>query len=159
MDHDTGFAPHIENKICVVSGCKKNTIEKWAKRGSWVIGIGGNKTGKPNKLIYTMEVEEKLLYEDFKRKYPKESEYLSKEKAGTNVLISRNFYYFGNNAINLPENLKEDILIDRQGCKCVIKENINKLRGYLSTKGYNRYGKFGEPNNREDENANKCKKC
>ena len=47
LDHDTGFAPNIEYRICTLSGCKKTTIERWAERGSWVIGIGGNNTGKP----------------------------------------------------------------------------------------------------------------
>jgi hypothetical protein len=54
MTHDTGFAPNLKYGICTLSGCKKNTIEVDAKRGSWVIGIGGNNTSKPNKLIYAM---------------------------------------------------------------------------------------------------------
>ena len=58
MDHDTGFAPNIDHNICSLSGCKKTTVEKWAEKGSWVIGIGGKNTGKPNKLIYAMKVEE-----------------------------------------------------------------------------------------------------
>lgn len=70
ITHDTGFAPNIEYGICTLSGCKKTTIEVYAKRGSWVIGIGGNNTGKPNKLIYAMEVEDNLPYSEFKEGIP-----------------------------------------------------------------------------------------
>ncbi len=65
IDHDTGFAPNVKYGICTLSGCKKTTIEQWAQKGSWVIGIGGNNTGKSDKLIYAMEVEENLLYSQF----------------------------------------------------------------------------------------------
>ena len=57
MDWDTGFAPNTKYGICSLSGCKKNSIERWAEQGSWVIGIGGNNTGKSDKLIFAMEVE------------------------------------------------------------------------------------------------------
>jgi len=146
IDHDTGFAPNIEYGICTLSGCKKTTIEIWAKRGSWVIGIGGNNTGKPNKLIYAMEVEESLKYPQFRKRYSSKSRYLQRKKAGTNVLISRKFYYFGDNAIDLPEGLKH-IIIDRQGCKCVSDEDLSKLKKYIEQCGYRKNGVYGKPNN------------
>ncbi len=154
MDHDTGFAPNIKYGICTLCGCKKTTIEVWAKSGSWVIGIGGNNTGKPNKLIYAMEVEENLPYSQFKRKYRDKSKYLHPENAGSNVLISRKFYYFGDNAIDLLTQLKH-IIVERQGCKCVSDEDSSKLERYLSRR-YG-YGKFGNPNNSKDRS--KCGKC
>jgi hypothetical protein len=154
MDHDTGFAPNIKYGICTLCGCKKTTIEVWARRGSWVIGIGGNNTGKPDKLIYAMEVEENLLYSQFRKRYPGKSKYLRAENAGTNVLISRKFYYFGDNAIDLPLEL-EHIIIGRQGCKCVSDEDVSKLEGYLAAR-YS-YGGFGNPNN--SKNRSKCGKC
>jgi hypothetical protein len=46
MDHDTGFAPHTEGELCFLSGCKKTTVELWARENSWVIGIGGKGTEK-----------------------------------------------------------------------------------------------------------------
>jgi hypothetical protein len=57
MDHDTGFAPHVQGRLCILCGCKTKTVELWAQPGSWVIGVGGNGTGKPNRLIYAMKVE------------------------------------------------------------------------------------------------------
>jgi len=131
IDHDTGFAPNIEYGICSLSGCKKNTIENWARRGRWVIGIGGNSTGKPDKLIYAMEVEENLSYAEFVEKYPQKSKYLHSDCAGSNVLVSKKSYYFGDHAIDLPEFLGH-IIIRRRGCKCVSDEDIQVLKKYLS---------------------------
>ncbi len=148
IDYDTGFAPNTEYNICTLSGCKVSTVEKWAKKGSWVIGIGGKNTGKPDKLIYAMEVEENLSYSKFKERFPEKSKYLPPEKAGSNVLVSRKFYYFGNNAIDLPEDLKH-IIWDRQGVKCISDEDINKLKNFLSKIGYKQYGVYGKPNNIE----------
>jgi len=142
MDHDTGFAPNVNNNICSLSGCKKTTVEKWAQKGSWVIGIGGKNTGQPNKLIYAMEVEENLPYIEFRKRYPVKSKYLSPEDAGTNVLVSRKFHYFGERAIDLPEDLKH-IIIDRQGCKRVTDEDVSRLESFLSKFDY---GKLGNPN-------------
>jgi len=62
MTSDTGKAPKIKNGICILKGCKKNTIEKHAEIGEWVIGIGSKKmcNGKyDRKMIYAMKVEEK----------------------------------------------------------------------------------------------------
>ena len=156
MDHDTGFAPNVKYGICSLSGCKKTTIEQWAKKGSWVIGIGGNNTRNSDRLIYAMEVEETLRYSQFRKRYRGKSEYLRAKEAGTNVLISRKFYYFGDNAKVLPKELKH-IIIDRHGCKCVSDEDVRKLEKHL---GY-RYGKFGNPNNgpNNGHNGNKCRKC
>ncbi len=67
MDYDTGFAPNTKYGICTLSGCMKTTVERGAVRGSWVVGIGGKDTGKPDKLIYAMEIEENLLYSEFKK--------------------------------------------------------------------------------------------
>ena len=132
--------------ICTLSGCKKNTIELWAKKGSWVIGIGGRNTGKPDKLIYAMEVEENLPYFEFKKRYPKKSGYLPPEKAGSRVLVSRKFYYFGNKAIDLPENLKHIARV-RRGCKRISDKDVDKLKKYLERR-YS-YGVHGSPNNPE----------
>lgn len=148
MDHDTGFAPHIENHICTLSGCKKTTIEVWAKPGSWVIGIGGIKTSKPDKMIYVMEVSENLLYREFKKRYSEISEYFFRYengKSGSHVLVSMKFYYFGDNAISLPENLKH-IIHSTEGCKTVTDIDIKILKDFLLNR-YQDYGVKGKPNN------------
>lgn len=160
MTHDRGFAPNIKYGICTLSGCKndksgrKKNIEESATKGSWVIGIGGKNTGKSNKLIYAMEVEENLGYLQFQERFPKKGKYLLPEDAGTNVLISRKFYYFGDNAIDLPENLK-CIVYNGRNCKLVSDGNISKLEKYLGER-YS-YGTWGNPCN--SKNHKKCSKC
>lgn len=158
MDHDTGFAPNTEKGICTLSGCKKTNIEKWAKAGSWVIGIGGNNTTKPNRLIYAMEVEENLPYLIFKKRYPEKSRYLTKRNAGTNVLVSRRFYYFGVNALPLQE-LKH-IIFNGRNCKCISDEDIGRLKKYIEALGY-RNGALGQPNNIQSpqNSKNVCARC
>ncbi len=154
IDHDEGFAPNPDHGSCTLCGCKVNTIEAWAQPGSWVIGVGGNGTGKPNKLIYAMKVEHVLSRAEFKAKYRKKGKYLNKtKKAAANVLFSRKFYYFGDNAIDLPKKLRH-ILIRGRGCKCVPAEAIVKLSPYLSSR-YS-YGKKGRPNNPLNETRLPC---
>ena len=158
VDHDTGFAPNIASGLCSLCGCKKITIEQWSQKGSWVIGIGGNNTGKPNKLIYAMEVEENLLYTQFKNRFPRRSKYLEGRcKADAPVLISRKFYYFGDKAIGLPKEL-DNIMIHQHGCKCISKEDIEKLHAHIKsvTKGAG-FGSYGLPNN-ATEQSKRCKR-
>jgi len=157
MDHDTGFAPNTKYGICTLCGCKETSIEKWTKEGGWVIGIGGNNTGKPNKVIYVMEVKENLPFCQFINRFPGKSRYLQGRcKPETRVLISRKFYYFGENAFYLPNNLKH-IIIRNQGCKCVTEEDIVKLRKHvLSITKRQGYGIYGSPNNSNRKMLKKC---
>lgn len=153
MDHDTGIAPNVNYGICTLSGCKPANIEAWAKQGSLVVGIGGNNTGKPDKLIYAMKVEENLPYAEFKLRYPRKGEYLRKTDRTKRILISREFYYFGDNAIDLPKELRH-IIIRRQGCKCISSDEASRLQDYLAASFH--LGKHGDPNNAP---ANPCKPC
>jgi len=150
IDHDKGFAPNPDEGICTVSGCKSNTVEKWIEPGGWMIGIGGDNTGKSDKLIYAMEVEEKLGYREFAKRYPQKSEYLSENKAGENVLISEKFYYLGDKAIDLPKKL-DHLIWNRQGCvsNCISDKDIELLEQYLNDQGFEDYGEYGEPNNKK----------
>ncbi len=143
MDHDTGFAPNTGFGLCTLSGCKITTIEHWAEKGSWVIGIGGKGTHQSDKLIYAMEVEKNLPFKDFAARFPRKSQYLRK-KLAKSILISRRFFYFGNAAIDLPTELQH-IIIDRQGCKRVSAEEVAYLEKYLSS--HFLYGVQGKPNN------------
>jgi len=157
MDHDTGFAPHIKYGICTLCGCKRTSIEKLAKEGSWVIAIGGNNSGQPDKVIYVMEVESKLDYSRFKKKYPNKSRYLQGRcESETPVLISRKFYYFGENAFDLPKNIKH-IIVHKQGCKKISESDIEKLKKHIIsiTKGKG-YGVYGRPNNIKPEEHKRC---
>jgi len=159
---DTGFAPHIEGDICTLSGCKnskdgkRKNIEESAEKGSWVVGIGGNETRQADKLIFAMKVEENLTYFNFKQKNPKESQYLNREKAGSNVLISKKFYYLGNNAIELSKELRH-IIWRRPNCRCITDKDVKRLKDFFLKKGYYKYGVYGKPSNSEP--SRKCVNC
>lgn len=146
MDHDTGFAPHIKYGICSLCGCKTTTIEQWVRAGSWVIGIGGNTTGKPDHLIYMMKVTETIPLMKFRSRFKRKSEYLhnmSNEYAP--VLISRKFWYFGDNALR-PKSIPALIRIGTQGCRRVSDSDISQLEKSVIRLGFNP-GIYGFPNN------------
>ena len=65
MDHDVGFAPRVHRRACTLCGCKTTTVEQWAEPGSWVVGIGGLGTGRPDALIYAMRVNSTPSYREF----------------------------------------------------------------------------------------------
>ncbi|GAH34052.1 unnamed protein product [marine sediment metagenome] len=161
MDHDTGFAPKIKDGVCTLSGCKsqakngRRNIEELAEKGSWVIGIGGNNTAKPNMLIYAMEVEENILYSKFKKRDPRHYSPSEEPKSENHVLVSKKFYYFKDNALELSDTLR-GIIIRGPWFKYVSDEDIDKLKKFLSER-YKHYGVFGEPNN--PRASKKCGKC
>lgn len=152
MDHDTGFAPHPDIELCFLTGCKKTTVEKWARDGSWVIGIGGKNTYKPDKIIYAMKVKHALTFKDFKTKYPSKRLYYRGRKPGPNILVSEHFVYFGDKAIDIPNGLTT-MFIKTQGCKCVSDEDARKLEQHFNKK--NTWGKIGNPNNPSESKSHK----
>lgn len=108
------------------------------------MGIGGNNTGKPDKLIYALEVEERIPYAALKRKYPAESRYLRQGRTGDNVMVSTNCYYFGDKAVDLPEDLQH-IIIRTQGCNRVYDCDVENLKTFLAV--WHRPSITGKPNN------------
>jgi len=146
VDHDVGFAPYVVGNVAIVCGCKSSTIERWAERGTWVVGIGGKGTGKPDAVIYALRVDYKPAFTEFSERWPTESKCHS--SMGTDpdvpVLVSEHFYYFGNNALKLPQSLKH-IVIRAQGCKRINDSDIPKLCRLLARQG--EPGVYGVPNN------------
>ena len=68
----------------------------------------------------------------------------AKDLSGEYALLSKHFYYFGDQVIDIPIHLRH-IIFDRQGCKRVSDEDISKLERYLARR-YN-YGQLGNSNN------------
>ena len=145
MDHDTGFAPRIRSGYCLLCGCKSTTVERWAQRGSWIVGIGGLRTGRPDHLIYAMKVGATPRLEEFARENPQLAAYLLERGMPHEVpvLVSRHFFYFGRNAIRLSSHLRK-LRIDRHGAWRISAGDIALLEEFLQPFGP---GKHGEPNN------------
>jgi len=130
VDHDNGYAPNPYYGVCTLAHCKfgangrKNVVEL-AQKGDWVIGTGGwgKRSIGHGKLIYAMRVDEKLTLKNYyrdirfrKKRRKKNGSYqqgqgdnLNKDKHLQNryVLISRRYFYFGNNAIKIPIRFRE----------------------------------------------------
>ena len=128
VEHDTGYAPNPYFGFCTLCRCKfkgrKNVVEL-AKEDDWVIGTGGagEQSAGHGRLVYAMRVDEKLPREKYfsdsrfaKKKPVKKSTSAYETTRGDNepplnaferheqfALISRHFYYFGANAIDIPK--------------------------------------------------------
>ena len=121
MKADTGKAPKIEGGSCSLSGCMRRTIEKNAKEGDWIIGIGGktlcDKTGEKGKfykkIVYAMKVE----------KNPRSNP------------SSTRFYFFGDNAKVLPKNLSSLTPVNSYG-------NMPRLKYHTGGATYKRFEEF-----------------
>jgi hypothetical protein len=112
VDHDHGDAPNPFGDLCTLAKCKfgskKRNIVEMAEVGDWIAGTGGadlTKSAGHGKLIYAMRVDEKIPLADYCRSMNGkriDAEHEAVED-GRYALISRHFYYFGRNAIDLSE--------------------------------------------------------
>lgn len=64
VDRDYGFAPNPFWKCCTLATCKPN-IRGHAEIGDYVIGFGGIRTKKKEKVIFIMKVEEILTFNQY----------------------------------------------------------------------------------------------
>ncbi|MHB8076579.1 Nmad2 family putative nucleotide modification protein [Desulfosporosinus fructosivorans] len=66
ITRDYGFAPNPFPPYCTLATCKPK-IRLAARIGDWVVGIGSGAKNSllKNKLIYAMQVEEKLSYDEY----------------------------------------------------------------------------------------------
>jgi hypothetical protein len=75
MTHTTGFAPNVDGGILTLACCKP-VIRRVAEVDDWIAGFtsakntgGATKVGE-EKLVYLMEVTEKLTFDEYWKKYP-----------------------------------------------------------------------------------------
>ncbi len=131
---DDGLAPNVSADYCSLTVCKPVVRRVARPLKDWVVGMSTNKHGA-TKLIYTMQVEEKLPYNAFfkdsrfelkkpclKRPFgdnfilndeavlPWACHYSKPGKMRTNLktpfsLIGQNYWYFGCNAPILPKDM------------------------------------------------------
>lgn len=64
--YDFGFAPNPFHDWCTLADCKPR-IRDSAKPGDWIMGTSskGDGTGKTGKLVYAMQVDEVLSFDDY----------------------------------------------------------------------------------------------
>jgi len=64
ISRDYGFAPNPFWGYCTLATCKPK-IRGFSVIGDYVVGFGGKDTGKHNKLIFVMRVEEILSFDEY----------------------------------------------------------------------------------------------
>lgn len=178
VDHDLGREPNPYGGICTLCRCKygvkrektsdkngrKNIVEL-AKEGDWVIGTGGvdkKKSAGHGKLLYAMRVDEKPSRDEFYNgtqfsgKNPERP--LNKfQKNEQFALVSRHFYYFGENAIDIPDKFRH-FEKPGPGFRHVKREEFALFLEEIGRKW--KMGKHGEPCCPKPVDDRKgCKKC
>ena len=64
VKRDFGFAPNPFHGVCTLATCKP-MIRKQAKIDDWVFGLGSNELKCRGRLIYAMQVSEKMTYDKY----------------------------------------------------------------------------------------------
>ncbi|WP_419927652.1 hypothetical protein [Candidatus Poriferisocius sp.] len=92
VTHDEGFAPNPFHGYCTLATCKPR-IRQGAEIGDWVVGLGSTQNGQAGKLIYAMNVEEAMSFDDywndprFQKKKPKQTS-SQESQCGDNIYRS-----------------------------------------------------------------------
>ena len=126
---DNGFAPNPFGDFCSLACCKP-VIRRTAEIGDWIIGIGSVNNVGNERRIYAMEVTEKIHFDEYyddKRfqnrmdniYYKNKGEWRQKNNPFHNkdnmkhdtkteyILISDNYFYFGEKAVKIPKEFRE----------------------------------------------------
>ena len=183
VEHDTGHAPNPYFAVCTLCRCKyretlnkpRNVVEL-AEVGDWIVGTGGSNARRSaghGRLVYAMRIDEKLTREQyhgearFVKKKPSSPGTYAQQRgdnlAPTNdfeeldqfALISRHFYYFGANAVRIPQRFSK---LEKKGPgfrNRFDSAEINRFVAWLE-KNY-KQGRHGEPCQSERQESSKCK--
>lgn len=156
VDHDHGYAPCPDNGFCTLARCKfggeKKNIVETAEIGDWVAGTGGlsKESAGHGRLIYVMRVDEKMTW----NAYYRDKRFQGRVDNGYSdsndkfVLISKHFFYFGKNAIeidNIPKKYLDHSFEKKgQGYRKDFSDKFIKEFTEWLEKNY-RPGKNGDP--------------
>jgi len=112
VDHDLGYAPNPVGGLCTLAYCKfsqsgKRNLVEMAEEGDWVVGTGGqsHESAGNGKLIYAMRVTRKIPLVRYltSPQYADRADRFENDQNthGRFALISNDFCYFGQNAIDV----------------------------------------------------------
>lgn len=67
MDHDYGFAPNPFHGVLTLATCKGIQVRNNShlQIGDWVIGLGSVSMGNLGRIIYAMQVDEKITFDQY----------------------------------------------------------------------------------------------
>jgi hypothetical protein len=116
MTHAAGFAPNIDDGILTLACCKP-VIRRNANVGDWIAGFtstrktaGATKLGE-EKLVYLMQVTEKLTFDEYWKKYPQKRPQTS-EDLGDNIYTKEKplgYEYFPTDSKEDQERLEKEL--------------------------------------------------
>ena len=122
VDHDLGFAPNPYDGFCTLVHCKfggitgRRNVVELANVGDWVLGTGGRgrDSAGHGRIIYLMRVDEKPPFNEYlsDTRFRRRSDCEDFGKGNKFALVSKRFFYFGQNALtisDLPKSLAENI--------------------------------------------------
>lgn len=95
ISRDFGFAPNPYFDICTLATCKPQ-IRRSAQKGDWVVGFGGKDTPAYEKLVYVMQISEKMTFDQYWND-------IRFQKKKPNFLKSL-MYYYGDNIYHHDTN-------------------------------------------------------
>jgi len=167
IKHDGGTAPCVDNGLLSLCICKPK-IRRVAKAGDWVIATGSKQTvSKVPKIVFAAKITKKLSMETYALENNNRSDSIYEfdgfslihngspihsdekaqavDKSGINCLLSEKFWYFGENAIELPNDLYSLYHYGRGHGKINDEEMLNLLENYLLNIPT---GIIGEPNHK-----------
>ena len=173
---DNGGAPCVEDGCLTIAICKQ-VIRRNAKLGDTIVGISGHKLGKKKKIIFIATITKMVTMKEYSKYSRSDSIYTSKLKmrpnpfhnctnrekdiSGKNVIISKNFIYFGKKNISIPKNLQE--IIPGRGHQSTknkpFRKTLLKLFASQKKKGIGKSGDYTEKRERKCSNQKKKNKC
>ncbi len=188
VEHDTGRAPNPYFDVCTLCRCKyresrtkpRNVVEL-AQVGDWVVGTGGadkRKSAGHGKLVYAMQVDEKLTREEYyacprfavkrrvkagtfqQRQGDNECPADDFQRTEQYALISRHFYYFGANAIDIPKEAPRNLEKRGPGFRYdFAPADIHRFVKWLENNC--KPGRHGEPCKRPEQpkGSTVCRSC
>ncbi len=173
ITRDYGFAPNPFYSMCTLATCKPD-IRGSAQVGDWIVGFGSSATKYKNRLIYAMQVQKKITFDEYwsgeeyqckkpvmngslkqvygdniyhhvKGEWVQDNSHHSNVDGSANsinlkrdtkhnaVLISHRYWYFGEDAVNIPKDLTE-LIYNHIGYRKFTDETLElKLEKWLDS--------------------------
>jgi hypothetical protein len=165
---DVGGAPCVENGCLTIAICKQ-VMRKNAHVGDTIVGISGYKLGKIKKIIFIATITRMMTMVQYGDCNRSDSIYTSdlklkagakfhdcsnyeKDISGKNVIISRDFIYFGKKNIKVPNNLRG--IIPGRETRCTLNVPFKKaLMDLFTVEKKKGIGKRGDYTGKKIANA------
>ncbi|WP_160315785.1 hypothetical protein [Mariprofundus ferrooxydans] len=155
VDHDHGLSPNPADDFCTLVHCKFNksgrrrNIVEMAEVGDWVLGTGGenSESAGNGKIVYLMRVDETPSFLDFLKdaRFFGRADHCDLGEGNTAALVSKHFYYFGRNAVDIPPQFRNSSL-EKKGPGYRSDMTLQQIEKFISWIQKNKNtGVHGEP--------------